>query len=418
MKKSILTVSVASVLCLFSCKKAMLNEAVNGAATGLSGVSADALAGEKILQEANPNVKIGAAISVSRYNAGGAYADLVNLHYNSITAENAMKMNTLQPSEDNFNFSDYTIQNLCLNNGKKRMHGHVLIWHAALPTWVKNWETATLPAGVTRYQKFDSIMSKHIRKVIYNYGHPNTQFKDDNGKLLMKSWDVVNEAFNDNGTYRSAKNVVNGDDKGSIWYRMMGQGYIQKAFSYARKYANANGDTALKLFYNDYGHEYSTAKLDSIYKMVMALKANTVNGKPIIDGIGMQMHIGYSTPNSMIKAAFIKMASTGLLIHFAELDINLNYPNTTPLSSTELNNRLALQKQKFMDVAFLYRKYVPAAQRWGITTWNVGDKDSWLTYNASGTQIDSPCLYDINYTKKDAFYYFWDGLNLDIPASY
>jgi endo-1,4-beta-xylanase len=132
----------------------------------------------------------------------------------------------------------------------------------------------------------------------------------------------------------------------------------------------------------------------------------------------MQMHIGYSTPNSMIKAAFIKMASTGLLIHFAELDINLNYPNTTPLSSTELNNRLALQKQKFMDVAFLYRKYVPAAQRWGITTWNVGDKDSWLTYNASGTQIDSPCLYDINYTKKDAFYYFWDGLNLDIPASY
>lgn len=368
---------------------------------------------EKILQNANPNVMIGAAVNVNLLPQTGAYRDLVIKHYNSLTAENAMKMTALQPQEGTFNFSNHAIEDLALNYGKKRIHGHTLVWHAALPQWVNNWETATLPAGTTRAAKFDSIMARHIRTVITNYSkHPASIYLDNAGNPLLKSWDVVNEAFDDNGNYRNTKNVVNGMDKGSVWYRTMGVSYLQKAFTYARMAAEANGNTNLKLFYNDYGFEYSQKKLDSIYKMVMALKQITVNGKPIIDGIGMQFHMNINTSNTMIKNAFIKLASTGLLLHISELDISLNKPGL-PFSATVINQ----QRQRYEDVPFLFRRYVVAAQRWGITTWNVGDADSWLTYS-NGTQVDGATLYNIDYTKKPAFYNFYNGLYLVIPPSY
>lgn len=366
----------------------------------------------KVLQFANPNVIIGAAVNVKLLAADGIYRDLVKKQYNSISPENAMKMINLQPQEGNFDFSDKTIENVALDFGKKRIHGHTLVWHRGLPNWVKNLETATLPNGTTRAQQMDSILSRHIRTVIANYDNPASIYKDNNGKPLLKSWDVVNEALDDNGDYRATQNISNGEDKGSIWYRTIGKSYVQKAFTYARKAAEAQGDTDLKLFYNDYGHEYSAKKLDSIYKIVMALKQITFNGKPIIDGIGMQFHININTSLANIKNALIKMKSTGLLIHIAELDISLNKPGL-PFSAAALD----AQKQKYKDVAMLYRKYVPANQRWGITLWNVGDKDSWLTYT-SNTQVDAACLFDLDYGQKPAFFQFYDGLNLDIPASY
>jgi endo-1,4-beta-xylanase len=366
----------------------------------------------KVLQSANPNVMIGAGVNINLLAQEGAYRELVKKHYNSLTAENSMKMISLQPQEGNFNFSDKTIENLALDFGKKRIHGHTLLWHRGLPQWVKNWETASLPGGTTRAQKMDSIMSRHIRNVVANYDNPSSVYKDNSGKPLMKSWDVVNEALDDNGNYRAAKDIVNGEDKGSIWYRTVGKSYVEKAFTYARQAAEARGDTALKLFYNDYGHDYSAKKLDSIYKLVMALKEIKVNGKSIIDGVGMQFHINVNTSMTNVKMALIKMKSTGLLIHMSELDLSLNKPGL-PFSAAVLD----IQKQKYKDIAMLYRKYVPANQRWGITFWNVGDADSWLTYNGT-TQVDAACLFDLDYAKKPVFFTFYDGLYLDIPTSY
>jgi endo-1,4-beta-xylanase len=366
----------------------------------------------KVLKDANPEVMIGAALSVNLMGQSAAYREQALRQYNSFTAENAMKMAALQPQEGVFNFADHTIEDAALNNGKKRMHGHVLVWHRGLPAWFKNMESAALPAGTSRAAKFDTLMKRHIHQVLFNYGNPASIYKDSNGKPLMKSWDVVNEALDDAGNYRAAVNLVKGEDKGSIWYRTMGRSYVQKAFMYAREAAEARGDSGLKLFYNDYGHDYSVKKLDSIYKMVMALKQVAVNGRPVIDGIGMQFHININTPLANIKNALVKMASTGLLIHIAELDVSLNKPGL-PFTAAALK----LQQQKYQDVAMLYRKYVPANQRWGITTWNIGDKDSWLTYN-EGVQVDAATLYDLNYVSKPAFYSFYNGLKLDIPASY
>ncbi len=58
------------------------------------------------------------------------------------------------------------------------------------------------------------------------------------------AWDVVNEAIDDNGNYRT-----------DVFYNVMGTSHIPLAFS-----AAAEADPNAKLYYNDYNIEYAGAK--------------------------------------------------------------------------------------------------------------------------------------------------------------
>lgn len=89
-------------------------------------------------------------------------------------------------------------------------------------------------------------------------------------KGRIYAWDVVNEAFNDDGTLRD-----------SIWLRVIGPEYIELSFRWAHE-----ADPKALLFYNDYGNEGLNPKPDAIYETIKRLKER---GFPI-DGIGFQMH--------------------------------------------------------------------------------------------------------------------------------
>lgn len=363
---------------------------------------------EKILQDANATVPVGVAVKTNLLaEQGSDYRNLVIKHFNRLAAENDMKMRVLQPEEDSFDFSNYTIQNVAKQYGLKRIHGHTLIWYNSLPQWVLDAESNTPPAQ--RAARFDSIMSRHIRTVIQHYDDPNTQFVDENGAPLLKSWDVINEALYDDGTYRDAVNIVSGKDKGSIWCRTIGRNYIEKAYRYARKAARANGDYGLKLFYNDFGYNYSQAKLDSIYALVMYLKNQTEGGQVLLNGVGMQMHFNYNTDTTGIGKSLRKMASTGLLIYISELDIKIN-PNNETLTQLEIDARASQQKMLYEQIAQMYQEDVPQEQRFGITLWSLGDGDSGIG-KVNGMQIDYPCLFDTAYNKKPSFFHFYDGLH-------
>lgn len=365
-----------------------------------------------VLQEVNANIIVGAAVNSNKFT-NSAYKDLAELHYNSITAENDMKMNSLNPSKYVWDFGvlgngteekNEKIPNLAKDHGSKRIHGHALVWHRALPQWVKDVESNTPVAQ--RADTLDAIMKRHINKAV---GFYSNNYKAGNPLLpLLTSWDVVNEAFYDDGSLRGNLNISNGEDIGSIWKRYMGEVYIEKAFRYARQAARANQNWKLKLFYNDYGHEYSTAKLNAIYNKVMALKPLTEGGDPIINGVGLQMHIRWNTPIANVEAAILKMKQTGLLVHIAELDISLLSPGETTVPSAELTNRRNLQKSLYYNVAKVYQEIVPTNQRWGITLWNIGDADSAWGQNAEAT------LFNTSYGVKQNFWNFRDGLNLNI----
>lgn len=209
----------------------------------------------------------------------------------------------------------------------------------------------------------------------------------------VKAWDVVNEAFEEDGNLRT------GTSTGSTfyWYPVLGRSYIANAFRTA-----SLADPNALLFLNDFNLEHSPVKADSLVKMVNELKAQSVP----IHGIGTQMHININTSNTSIDNMFVKLAATGLKIHVSELDIRINPNNTAGFTTTTA--LLDQQAAKYRYVAESYRRNVPAAQQFGITVWNVTDADSWIV--TSLNNVDFPTLWDRNYSKKPAFNQFVAGL--------
>ena len=323
--------------------------------------------------------KIGAAIDVYRLQTDPLYKNTLLNQQSSITIENAVKWPTVHPSQNSFDFSggDY-IADFCIANNK-RLHGHCLIWYQANPDWLNKFTGDSLA--------WENLFKTHIQTVVAHY------------KGKATSWDVVNEAFHDeDGTLRvqDIKADDNFDD-GCIWARHIGADYIARAFLYAHE-----ADPDALLFYNEYGQEWSDAKIASIINMVNGFKAR---GIPI-SGLGLQMHTDINASNDGIAKAIQKLAATSLLIHISELDISVNPSNDQALSySADLQKK---QADKYAFIATQYKTLVPKAQQYGITTWNVGDKDSWIrTYIM---HKDWPLLFDDDYAKKSCYFSFRDAV--------
>jgi len=323
--------------------------------------------------------KIGAAIDVSLLQNDGAYRSLLLTQHSSITTENVLKWPAVHPSETSFDFTggDY-IASFCAANNK-RLHGHCLVWYQANPNWLINYNGDSTA--------WELLLKTHIQTVVGHY------------KGKASSWDVVNEAFHDNDGSLRVQDIIPGDnfDDGSIWARHLGRDYIARAFQYAHE-----ADPDALLFYNDYGQEWSDAKTDSILSMVNDFKTR---GIPI-SGLGIQMHTDINAYEPGIVKAIQKFAATGLQIHISELDIAVNPSNDPALTfSSTLASK---QADKYAFIVHQYKLLVPKAQQYGITTWNVTDKDSWIrTYLKHN---DWPLLFDDRYSRKEAFIGFRDAL--------
>jgi endo-1,4-beta-xylanase len=204
---------------------------------------------------------------------------------------------------------------------------------------------------------------------------------------------VINEAFEENGNIRSGTSA----NDIFYWAPVLGRSYIANAF----RYANA-ADPAALLFLNDYNLESSTQKLDSFIAMINELKGQSVP----IHGVATQMHISINTSNAAIDNMFIKLAATGLKVHVSELDIRINPNNSSPFTATD--DLLTQQAAKYKYVVDSYNANVPAAQRYGITVWNVTDADSWIVTSLG--RMDFPTLFNSSYQKKLAYTSFKQGL--------
>ncbi|MFV8227003.1 endo-1,4-beta-xylanase, partial [Christiangramia aquimixticola] len=106
-------------------------------------------------------------------------------------------------------------------------------------------------------------MEDHIEQVVGRY------------KGKINGWDVVNEAFEDDGTWRKTH-----------WYNLIGEDFIKKAFEKAHEV-----DPAAALYYNDY-NVWKPAKRKAILEMATKLRNQGVR----IDGIGMQGHYRVDSP--------------------------------------------------------------------------------------------------------------------------
>ena len=223
----------------------------------------------------------------------------------------------------------------------------------------------------------------------------NTMVTRYKGKVT--GWDVANEVVVDgSGDLRISANSSGSGGDYFYWADYLGKSYIDSAF----RWANV-ADPDAKLFINDYNLESDNRKLDSVIKIINELKTA---GIPI-HGVGLQMHININTNNAGIDNAFQKLAATGLLVHVSEMDVRMNPGNTTGFIATSA--LLDMQAQKFRYVAQSYFQNIPAAQRFGITVWNLTDVDSWIVL--SGKE-DFPTLFNSSYQKKAAYTGFLQGL--------
>lgn len=320
----------------------------------------------------NNYFKFGACLSqYSMYNS--SITDIALREFNSITCENELKpsytMNLNESTNDNISVNlrqAASIIDFCVNNNLP-MRGHTLVWHNQTDIAFfkedfnggKNWVSP-------------DVMDKRMESYIKNlFGAIETQYPD----LDLYAYDVVNEAFQDNGTPRVAgTNIGNGE---SPWVQVYGgNSFVEKAFTYARKYAPED----CKLFYNDY-NEYIVVKRDAIYNMAQDFKK-----KGIIDGIGMQSHVVMHYPDATLyRQALDKYATLGLDIQVTELDIQTDDTS---------ENGLKMQGDRYkelMSILVDYKDYVSCVAVWGVT-----DDKSWLS-------AKKPLLFNADYSKKPAY---------------
>src|SRR3954469_6674357 len=148
-----------------------------------------------------------------RYSGGEITANLLSnptvtnlaaATFDMITPGNEMKWDTTEPSRGSFNFGPGDqIVNRAASHGQ-RMRGHTLVWYQQLPGWVSSIRDANT---------LRSVMNNHITTVANHY----------KGKIY--AWDVVNEAFADDGS---------GRHRSSVFQNLLGDGYIEQAFRTAR----------------------------------------------------------------------------------------------------------------------------------------------------------------------------------------
>jgi len=289
------------------------------------------------------------------------YTRILGSEFAQLEPENEMKFARVHPERRRYDFRNADALVSFAGAHGMAVRGHTLVWHRQVPQWVSvgNFSPAEL----------SGILEDHIATVMQHYS----------GRVY--AWDVVNEAFNDNGTMRN-----------TIWYDQpgignagMGTRYIEQALVWAHA-----ADPKAKLFYNDYGAEVMNRKSDAIYAMAQDFKQH---GVPL-DGIGFQAHVDLADDTSEALSSFAenlqRFASLGLELHLTELDIRLR--DGSPAS-------FAAQAKFYAEIAktCLQQPACKVLQTWGFT-----DRYSWIPRYSP--QMGWALLWDAEYRKKPAYF--------------
>jgi endo-1,4-beta-xylanase len=264
-------------------------------------------------------ITMGAAVKGFRLD-DDAYAKAVIDRFWSITPQREMKWRATEPQRGRFEFAAADRIVDFAEEHDLTVRGHTLVWHGGTPAWVTG-DLAT--------------MREHIAGVV---GH----FRGRVGE-----WDVVNEALAGDGQFRR-----------NVWFKANGPGYIPEAFRAARA-----ADPKARLVYNDFDAEAAyTPKGQALYRLIKGL----VDLKVPIDAVGFQTHVT-AVPIPGFPTQLARVAALGVDVELTEVDVRL--PDDAPPGALV---RQAAAYQRIVEACVA----VPRCH--SITTWGVGDGDSWV----------------------------------------
>ncbi|MBN2503578.1 MAG: endo-1,4-beta-xylanase [Anaerolineales bacterium] len=298
------------------------------------------------------------------------HAQLLEKHFNSITAENVMKPVSIQPREGEFTFkaADRLVE-YAREHGMA-VHGHTLVWHNQAAEWMFR-DSAGNPLEPTEENKALVLerLETHIRAVVERY-------KDD-----VNVWDVVNEAIDQQQ-----------DDcmRRTPWFELTGMDYITTAFEVAREV-----DPDAVLIINDY---YLTNP-DKRACMVALVSDLQAQGVPV-DGIGMQMHVNVVVPSAAEVEESIEAYAQFGEVHITEMDMSL-YNNDNDDYETVPEDVLVAQGYRYKE---LFEVFTRMADKIGsVTMWGMADDYTWLKYSPV-VRLNLPLLFDEQLQAKPAFW--------------
>ncbi|RPA66652.1 endo-1,4-beta-xylanase [Cyclobacteriaceae bacterium YHN15] len=338
--------------------------------------------GQGLCQQAGMGLKemfgdafyIGTAISYKQASGEEENAwPLLEKNFNSITSENMLKWGPIHPNPGTYNFksADQFVQ-----LGKKLnafIVGHTLVWHQQTPKWVYQNEDGTAIGKETLLKR----MEDHIETLVGRY------------KGQIHGWDVVNEVFEDDGSYRNSE-----------WYQITGRDYIFKAFQKAYEM-----DPDTELYYNDY-NLWKPEKRDAAIALAKELREKGLR----IDGIGMQGHYMLDSPDvKWIEASIIAISEAGFKVMVTELDVDV-LPRPRASEGADLNKNYALDEKfnpfteglpkeieeqfikRYADIFTVLYKHRDKISR--ITFWGLHDGASWLNNWPVRGRTNYPLLFD------------------------
>lgn len=300
---------------------------------------------------------------------------VVKEQFNQVVAENCMKGEENHPEVNRFDFTDGDkLVDWAERNGKTVI-GHCLVWHSQPPKWMftdANGKTVSREVLIGR-------MYNHIMTVVTHY------------KGKIKGWDVVNEAFEDDGSYRK-----------SPYYNIIGPEFIELAFQFAHE-----ADPNVELYYNDYSTS-KPGKREAICKLVRSLKSKGLR----IDAVGMQSHNGYNYPDyAEYEKSIEAFAAEGVKVMMTELDVNM-LPNPEGFGGAEISQNFELQakynpyvkgldkkaqklfNQRYLDLFKIIERHKDVISR--VTFWGVNDGHTWLNDWPIKGRTNYPTLIDRN----------------------
>jgi endo-1,4-beta-xylanase len=328
---------------------------------------------------------VGVALNLWTVNGRNApAAELAGKQFSSITAENDMKWQMIQPEPGRYRFDAADTYFEFAEKHKMEVIGHTLVWHSQTPRRVFEGEGGK-PA--TR-EELLKRMREHIQTVAGR----------DKGKV--KGWDVVNEALADGGP-----DIL----RDSPWRRIIGDDFIDHAFRFAKE-----ADPKAELYYNDYGLEDPRKRANCV-KLVKGL----LERKVPIDGIGTQSHFNLDQPSlADIERTIEAFSDLGLKVVVTELDVDVLAGRGAPGNAdvgrreqgdatanpyigglpAELQDKLA---KRYADIFGIYLKHRKSVAR--VTFWGLGDGMSWLNGFPIRGRANHPLLFDRELKPKPAF---------------
>ncbi len=327
-------------------------------------------------------------------------------HYRVYTLGNELKPDHVNPSEGEYNFDDADAFVEFGQLTDATLRGHTLVWHSQVPDWwfkadptdESSLEDCYANGTLATSDQLIERMQEYITIVVSRYAD------------TIDIWDVCNEVLNDSGT------GVRGINDSSYWSYIIGDldgdgysdDYIQIAFEAARA---ANEDAVLMI--NDYNMEWSSAKCQQMYNLVVRMFEKGVR----IDGVGFQSHIELDCNVETYRSNLELIASLSDLYdeYFPE------YAGNFRITITELDMDMFIgsnsdggyyiwsdeeyeqQAEKYAELIDMFLDFADEGIIDTIIFWGTDDENSWLN-STPKIRRNASLLFDRDLSVKPCFY--------------